>query len=215
MSEEEAPREIASDDAARVHAEAAAWRKRSERIRRLRKGLPIAIAAVGVVVVGWVVARSVMLGLNDIVARASEVRMTNPRFFGQDAKGRSFVVGAAEAVREVNGREIVRLEKPMLRLDNASNRPTELSAGRGVYDEEGRRASLTGGVKISDARTGFRFDAGEAIVDTRTGEITGKKSVKGSGPIGEISASSYGIYDEGRRLVFEGGVRGRIVQDTK
>ena len=43
-----------------------------------------------------------------------------------------------------------------------------------------------------------------AVVDTSTGNVTGSKGVQGSGPIGTINASSYAIYDQGQRVVFDG-----------
>ena len=44
----------------------------------------------------------------------------------------------------------------------------------------------------------------EAAVNTDTGVITGSKGVQGAGPLGTINASSYAIYDQGQRVVFDG-----------
>jgi lipopolysaccharide export system protein LptC len=52
------------------------------------------------------------------------------------------------------------------------------------------------------------------VVDTDTGVVTGDKGVQGRGPLGSIDASSYAIYDQGQRVVFNGQgenkVRGTI-----
>ena len=42
------------------------------------------------------------------------------------------------------------------------------------------------------------------MVDTGTGVVRGNKGVNGAGPLGVISASSYAIYDQGERVVFNG-----------
>jgi lipopolysaccharide export system protein LptC len=69
-------------------------------------------------------------------------------------------------------------------------------------------------VRISDGGSGFDHITPEAVVDTRTGIVTGTKGVQGSGPLGTVTASSYAIYEQGERVVFSGSgdnkVRGTI-----
>jgi len=199
-----------AEDAARVHEAAEAWRRRSRLVRLLRRALPIAIGAVLVGLLGWVAVRSVISQVQDVRARSAAVRMTNPRFYGQDSQGRSFILGAKEAVRQTGREEGIRLIQPLLRLNNASDRPTELRADRGVYIENKDVVALTGDVRITDAGSGFQFLTGETIIDTDKGVISGDSPVTGRGPLGEISASSYAIHEEGARMVFQGGVRARI-----
>jgi lipopolysaccharide export system protein LptC len=69
-------------------------------------------------------------------------------------------------------------------------------------------------VNISNGR-GYRFSAPQAVIDTQKGQVTGDQGVQGQGPLGRIAASSYGVYDGGRRMVFKGGVRARIDQPAK
>ena len=51
-----------------------------------------------------------------------------------------------------------------------------------------------------------------AVEDTQAGVVRGEKGVNGRGPLGQVTASSYAIYDGGARAVFSGGVRSRIEQ---
>ena len=44
----------------------------------------------------------------------------------------------------------------------------------------------------------------------RARELEGQGQISGVGSLGEITAKSYGVYDKGERLVFKGGVRGRL-----
>jgi len=201
-----------AEDAARVHAAAEAWRRRSRLVRFLRKALPIGIGVVLVALLGWVAVRSVISRVQDVRAESAAVRMTNPRFYGQDSQGRSFILGAKEAVRQTGRNEGIRLIEPLLRLNNASNRPTELRAKSGVYDETRDVVALRGNVRITDAGSGFAFQTNETVIDTDKGIVSGNSPVTGRGPLGEISASSYAIHEEGARMVFKGGVRARIQQ---
>lgn len=195
---------VRREDSRRVVEAMEQWRRRSRLIHFFRRALPVAIGLVILGVVGWVVARTVLTDMADRAASRSEVRMTNPRFYGQDSRGRAFVLGAAEAVQDRARRQIINLTRPTLRLDATGERPTEITSQDGVYDEGDRRVSLTGQVLVIDGASGFRFQTDEALIDTETGVISGERPISGRGPLGTIDAASYAIYDQGARLVFEG-----------
>jgi hypothetical protein len=74
----------------------------------------------------------------------------------------------------------------------------------GTYLETQRKVVIGPNVKISDGGTGWTLVTPEAVVDTETGVVTGDKGVQGRGPLGSINASSYAIYDQGQRVVFNG-----------
>ncbi len=64
---------------------------------------------------------------------------------------------------------------------------------------------------MKDGR-GYNFTTPSAQVDTTTGQVVGNSGVKGDGPLGRITASSYAVNDRGKRIVMRGDVRARIVQ---
>ncbi|RZJ86745.1 MAG: hypothetical protein EON88_24115 [Brevundimonas sp.] len=132
-----------------------------------------------------------------------EVRLDNPMFHGQDAQGRSFMIGAQGAVRDPATGHF-RLNGPALKLHLGGRKVTELTADAGTYNEAKRTVTIGPNVKISDGGTGFVLTTPEAVVDTATGIITGSKGIEGHGPLGTISASSYAIYDQGQRVTFNG-----------
>jgi lipopolysaccharide export system protein LptC len=59
-------------------------------------------------------------------------------------------------------------------------------------------------VRLSGARGAF--ETAESLFDTKTHELVGSGPVHGLGVVGEINAKSYGVYDQGDRMVFKGGV---------
>jgi len=187
------------------------WRKRSRRIGLYRKALPWLMLAIVAAVVGWVGLRAVISARQQAPQGATELRMTSPRFFGRDDQGRSFQLTAREAVRDVAGQGPLTLLEPGMELDVGGDAPMSVAGGRGLYDEEGRSLVLDGGVRLQDGR-GLDLNSPEAVVDTRTGVVSGEKGVSGRGPLGQLSASSYAIHDQGDRAVFSGGVRTRIEQ---
>lgn len=202
-----------AEDEARVAATASAFRSRSRRVQLLRRLLPVMILVLAGGTISWIVLRTVMSDVERKAGTSREVRLDNPMFHGQDAQGRSFVVGAQGAVRDPNtGR--FRLIGPALRLNLGGRKVTTLTADGGEYNEAAKTVTIGPNVRISDGGSGFTLVTPEAVVNTATGVVTGSKGVQGDGPLGTINASSYAIYDQGERVVFSGSgdnkVRGTI-----
>jgi lipopolysaccharide export system protein LptC len=203
----------AAEDEARVAATAEAFRVRARRVRLMRRLLPVLIVILAGGTISWIVLRTVMSDVERKAGTSREVTLEKSRFLGQDAEGRSFVVGFERAVRDAEtGR--YRLVGPALRLNLGGRKVTTLTADGGVYDEAARTVTIGPNVRISDGGSGFTLVTPEAVVDTRTGIVTGTKGVQGSGPLGTVTASSYAIYEQGERVVFSGSgdnkVRGTI-----
>lgn len=200
-------------DEARVAAAGERWRARSRRVRLLRRVLPVLILLIAGGTLTWTVFRTVMSGVERKASESGEIRLENARFRGQDAQGRAFIVGAKGAVRDPQtGR--FRLVGPAVRLNLGGRKVTEITADGGTYDDVKKTVLIGPNVRISDGGSGFTLTTPEAVVDTDTGIVTGSKGVQGRGPLGTINASSYAIYDQGQRIVFNGSgdnkVRGVI-----
>lgn len=193
-----------SEDRRRVLEAIGHWRRRSRLIRFFRKALPALIGALILIAVGLTAARTIMADLIISGARDQEVRMVNPRFFGQDSRGRGFTLGAAEAVQDRRRPSVIRLEQPTLSLNTGGTRSSNVSAQDGVYDQEARTVALEGDVVMTDEGSGYRFESPSALVDTAAGVISGSDGITGVGPTGSVNATSYAIYDSGARIVFRG-----------
>ena len=190
-------------DEARVAIAGERWRARSRRVKLYRRVLPIVILTLAGGALTWTVFRTVMSGVERKASESREIRLDNPMFHGQDAQGRSFVIGAQGAVRDPATGHF-RLVGPLLKLNLGGRKVTELTADGGTYNEQARTVTIGPNVKISDGGSGFVLTTPEAVVDTNTGVVTGDKGVQGQGPLGTINASSYAIYDQGQRVVFSG-----------
>ena len=198
-----------AEDEARVAATAKAFRTRSRRVQLARRVLPVVIVVLAGGTISWVVLRTVMSDVERKAETSREVRLDKPRFHGQDAQGRSFVIGAEGAVRDpATGR--FRLLGPALRLNLGGRKVTTLTADGGTYDQASRKVIIGPNVRITDGGSGFTLTTPEAVVDTQTGIVSGDKGVQGAGPLGTISASSYVIRDEGRRVEFRGSGENKI-----
>jgi lipopolysaccharide export system protein LptC len=185
--------------------------RRAAAMALYRKALPWVMIAIVVAVIGWVGLRAVLSSRQEAPSGSSELRMTNPKFYGRDEKGRSFQLTAKEAVRSTGDANQVTLAAPGMQLDVGGQNPMAVAGGRGVYREDTKVLRLDGGVRMKDGR-GTDLASPEAVVDTQSNVVRGQKGVTGQGPLGRINASSYAIYDGGDRVVFSGGVRSHIEQ---
>lgn len=187
------------------------WRRRSSAIRFWRRALPIVIVVIGGVLVSWIAGRSLFIkATQPKPPQATGLRMLNPRFYGRDSGNHAFVLGAAEAARDASTGKSVALTAPNLTLDSGSERATTVQADKGVYREDQRQLALTGKVQLHS--DGYTFTTPSATVDTSKGAVYGQSGVEGHGPLGRVTAQSYGVYDHGRRVIMKGDVHARIVQ---
>lgn len=209
MSDRDAQEARKRADEVRVAQAGERWRARSRRVRLYRRVLPIVILMLAGGALTWTVFRTVMSGVERKASESREIRLDNPMFHGQDAQGRSFVVGAKGAIRDP-ATGYFRLVGPLLKLNLGGRKLTELTADGGTYIETSRKVVIGPNVKISDGGSGFVLTTPEAVVDTNTGVVTGDKGVQGQGPLGTINASSYAIYDQGQRVVFSGQGENKI-----
>jgi len=209
MTELDAREARKREDEARLATAAAAWRKRSRRVRLYRRVLPILILVLAGGALTWTVFRTVMSGVERKASQSEKVALEAPMFRGQDAEGRTFLIGAQGAVRDPATGNF-RLNGPALRLNLGGTKVTELTADAGVWQVNDERVVIGPNVKISDGGSGWTLVTPEAVVDTETGIVTGDKGIQGSGPLGSISASSYAIYEQGERVTFSGSGENKI-----
>ena len=188
------------------------WKRRSRLIHGLRKVLPAAIALLIFALAGQVLWTSLSVRKSEARETPVAIRMLNPRFFGRDEQGRSFMIGAREASRDDRDLKRVTLDHPTVALGRDTPSPSRVSANSGVYTESDRIVRLTGQVRIEDGG-GYRFATEQAVVDTRAGTITGDAAMVGDGPVGQVTSRSYSVYDKGDRVFFKGGVRATLKRD--
>lgn len=184
------------------------WRRRSRVIAALRIVLP---GLIGLIVVGLgvTIAWTTLTAQPTPSGSASDpIRLVNPRFVGRDTHGRAFLLTSITATRDPQEYSKVYLDKPDLVLDQDGADPLRIVGGSGVYHEDTGKLEVSRGVRMSDARGAF--ETAQSVYDIKSGELVGSGPVHGLGSLGEIQARSYGVYDKGARMVFNGGVHSRL-----
>ncbi len=144
-------------------------------------------------------------------AEAAPIRMVNPHFVGRDNKDRAYTLSARQASRDDQDFQRVLLQYPAVTLDVDGAHPSTLTADAGIYREDTRILTLSGHVRADDAKASS-FSSEQAVVNTRTGEVSGPNAVATRTPLGQVSGSSYEVKDKGDRVVIKGGVHARLNQ---
>jgi lipopolysaccharide export system protein LptC len=184
------------------------WRRRSRVITALRIVLPALIALTLAGLAGSVAYNALTVQRAPTGNANDPIRLVNPHFVGRDSHGRPFVLSSVTATRDPNDYQRVFLDKPVLVLDEDGPDPLHITGGAGIYHEDTGKLEVSKGVRLSDARGAF--DTAESVFDTKTQDLVGSGPVHGLGSLGEIQAKSYGVYDKGGRMVFNGDVHTRL-----
>ena len=184
-------------------------RAHSRFVRFLRVALPVAMVGVIVTLAALVGAHAIRREDSGRQDASTPIRMVNPHFFGRDDRGRAYTLGATEAARDDREMQKVLLRYPSVTLDVGGAHPSTLTADQGVYREDTRLLVLKGHVRGNDATTAS-LATDQAVVDTRTGVVTGNSPLAGQTQVGQVNSKSFDVYDKGDRMVFKGGVHARL-----
>ncbi|MGA9658466.1 MAG: LPS export ABC transporter periplasmic protein LptC [Asticcacaulis sp.] len=195
----------AADRRVRLAQQAAAVRRRSRMIRQLRILIPAAIIGLGLLNVGWIAVQTMLNSFNVYNAASNEVRMTNPRYFGQSSNGDHYTISGLEAVRKGANATFITLKAPTMELRDAEGgRPSKIKASNGVFNQLNNKFTMTGNVVMETGTSDFTLKTEEAIVDLQNSSVSGDKHVEGNGSVGHIEGESFIISDNGNHILFRG-----------
>ena len=144
----------------------------------------------------------------DAKSPGDQVRMDKPTFSGESKDGARYLVTAKTGLRDPKQESRILLDAPTVTVTRAGSAATHTTARTGEFDEDDMTLRLEGDVRV-DNGSGSKFDFKNAVIDPTTGEVSGQ-GVQGKSPTGDIRSDSYDVLDQGERMVFKGGVRGRI-----
>ncbi len=184
-------------------------RVHSRIVRVLRVVLPLIMVGMIGLVAWFIVAHALARARASRLDVSAPIHMINPHFFGRDAQNRPYSLSAEEASRDPHSFQRVLLTRPRIQLNTGAPQPATLVSDRGVYQEDTRILTLIGHVQGVDAK-GAKFASSQAVVDTRTGSVTGPKALVSDPTQGAIRSQTFDVYDKGDKVIFKGGVHARL-----
>ncbi|MFW5661319.1 MAG: LPS export ABC transporter periplasmic protein LptC [Oceanicaulis sp.] len=188
-------------------------RRRSRLVRILRLSLLALIAGAFLNIVFQIAMSAIAEPEAPPAQISGGERIVNPRFTGRDQGGRPFVVTALSAARRLQGLAgIADLEAPTLDyalVDAAAEEAGTVLARSGVFDEAAQTLLLQNDVRLRTP-SGYAFETDSALIDLREGRVSGEEGVYGEAPWGAVRGARFEVFDDGRRIVLEGGVQTRL-----
>ncbi len=188
----------------RLAKQVAAVRRRSRRIRSLRFWIPGTMVLLGLFNIGWIAVTTIINSFDVYSGAINEIRMINPHFSGQSAKGDHYTIVGFEAVRKGTDTSIFTLKSPAIEFRNANQGVTHVSAANGTYNRDTQTVLLNGNVVMQPGNSDMVFRTETAVLDLTKSQVTGDKHIDGLGSLGHITGESFLIADSGNTVQLHG-----------
>jgi|GEM_PF-3469022 len=175
----------------------------------MRVGLSLFAAVLTALLILWPMLStddvSFTLSYDDVAIGDDQIRMTNPRYMGMDARGQMFNVAAASGVQPSPVDARVLLSEIYASIDLAVGRHIEARSGTGIFEADRNLLELNQNVGIT-SDDGYSFLAGRTIFDLATGRVESAEPIRGAGPMGNFEAGGFVILADKQAATFTGGV---------
>jgi lipopolysaccharide export system protein LptC len=189
-------------------------RRRSGRVRLLRKAIFVSVLATVVAMVVIAIfdpfaAKFGALSFTGLSVNGTKVTMASPKLTGFRSDGQPYSVTAERALQDVKNPTTVELKKLTGDIGMAGGETMRISADSGIYDSLAQQMGLSGNVRISNARFDVRLRT--ADIDFKAGSYQTDDPVEVH--VGEqttIFSDRATARNNGQELTFEGHVRTRM-----
>ena len=185
-------------------------------VHTLRIVLPVICGVLALAFVAYVlIARSPLaqLSINSAAFDGSKLVMRSPKMSGLDAKNRPFEMMAQRAIQNFQQQDIVELEGIVAKLPVKDDVFADVFAPAGTYHTKQEKLILRDDIQVR-GMDGADIDMSGATIDLKTGELLTEKPVEVRARDGQINADRMSVFDNGKRIVFEGRVRSLFRQSS-
>ena len=183
--------------------------RHSGRVRLLKVLLP----ATGLLVVlglfvayVWSTAGVTDVNIGSAALEQGRMVMSNPEVNGFDDNKRPYNVTASRATQDPRTPRRIELEQINAKVPMTDALFATISAGNGLFDADARKLDLGGTINVrTDDGVTMRLE--DAFIDIASGLLKTDRPVELESSRASISADSFTIEDNGRRVIFENRVR--------
>jgi lipopolysaccharide export system protein LptC len=184
--------------------------RHSRHVRWLRIGVPIALAAAMLAIVGANYVPAVgplrLPGeLGNLVIKGTKVTMQQPRLTGYTTDSRPYEFTASSAEQDITKPDLMELHQIRARIEMEDKSMVTLTSNSGSYDMKTENLALIDNVHVVSS-TGYEAKLNEATVDVHKGHVLSEKPVWVKLTNGVINAKKLEVRDSGEVIRFYGGV---------
>jgi len=183
--------------------------RHSQRVRFLKRALPIGGgAAIVILMAAYLFSMFALPGIDPGEARIVDGKlvMKNPKISGSDSGKRPYTLTADKAVQDALKPTRITLEKIEGRISIDDSNTADVIAGIGIYDSLEKTLLLSDSVSV-DTADGMSIRMEGASIDIESGSLTTDRPVSVDTGRVQVSADSLTVEDEGKRIIFENRVR--------
>ena len=182
--------------------------RHSRYVRVLRIGVPIAIAALLLIVV--VINYMPPIGgfrlpgdLGKLIIHGTKITMEQPRLTGFTLDSRAYEFSAEAAAQDITKPDLVELDRLHAKMEMQDKSTVEMTATSGVYDVKSEILQLKDNIHLVSS-TGYEGRLSEATIDVRKGNVMSDKPVSVKMLQGFLNAQRLDITENGGVLRFTG-----------
>lgn len=192
--------------------------RHSRHVAILRKVLPV----LGLVVIAsYFISSSMSITVGDITASISGVevnngalRMTNPKFQGNDKKNGAYVISAEYADQDLKNPKVIRLHAIKADLSTLTGNWSRMEAVRGVFNSDADRLVMQDKITVATS-SGVTGELTHASLDTTTQTLRAHQRVHFELTNGTVKANALTFNSAEHVLTFRGKVMVHIVKPQK
>jgi lipopolysaccharide export system protein LptC len=186
-------------------------------VRWLRIGVPAAIAAALLMVVGAnympaVGNLRVPADLGKLVIKGTKVTMQQPRLTGFTVDSRPYEFTATSAEQDITKPDIMELHQIQAKMEMEDKSMVGVTSNAGNYEMKTEMLTLHDNVRLTSS-TGYEARLSEATIDVHKGSVRSDKPVWVKLTNGVINAKRLEVLDSGDIIRFGGGVAMTINPD--
>jgi lipopolysaccharide export system protein LptC len=179
-------------------------------VRLLRVAIPLGCVVALALPVAWIFFNPVRLmgadvSMGAVTVSGSKITMQAPKLTGFKRDNRAYVVNAGSAVQDPRKPNLVELHDLVSNIELTDNGWAKLEAKYGVYDSQTEQLQLDNEVHLR-TNSGYDVRTAAARIAFKSGHVVSKDPVKVLMSTGTIDANSMEILDNGKEIIFDGGV---------
>jgi lipopolysaccharide export system protein LptC len=145
------------------------------------------------------------LNLSRVALKGTRIVIEAPKLVGYRKDGKPYEIRARVGVQDISTPDVFDLEGLDVRVETEGAHPIVLTAAKANYSTRNDRATLTGGVNVSDGED-FEMRMAAAAMDFKASVMTSDTKVALRIEGGEVVADSVEFSQKERRASFAGNV---------
>lgn len=187
-------------------------KRHSQRVRLLRRVLPV-VAGIALVLVSlWLYfdplryVRELPVSVGALKISGTRLTMEAPRLTGYSKDGHPYSITAESAAQDLTKTSVIELNGIVGKFTTSERGEMVLSAKSGIYDSKTEQMHLFGGIKVRSEDGGYSGMMEKAVGEPKKGHMMSESPVAITFNEGNLRSDRVEVLDHGKAAIFTGNV---------